>query len=63
MFLGIRTGTVLFKRSQVLTDCPSDKREQMKLRRVCSFVEVILTTDVSLKFMYMTYAKSAYTTD
>lgn len=63
MLLGTRKGTVLFKRSQVLTACPSDKREQLKLRRVCSFVEVILTTDVSLKFMYMTFAKSVYTID
>ena len=61
MFFGIRTGTALFKRSHVLTACPSDKREQLKLRRVCSIVEVILTTDVSLKFMYTTCAKSVYT--
>jgi hypothetical protein len=26
MFPGTRTGTVLFKRSQILTACPSDKR-------------------------------------
>jgi hypothetical protein len=61
MFLGIRMGIVLFKRSLALTACPSDKREQLTLRRVCSIVEVILTTDVSLNFMYMTFAKSVYT--
>ena len=61
MFLGNWTGTALFKRSQVLTPYPSDKREQIKLRRVCSIVEVTLTTDVSLKFMYMTFANSVYT--
>jgi hypothetical protein len=61
MFLGIRTGTALFKRSQVMATCSSNKREQIKLRRVCSNVEVILTTDVSLKFMYTTFAKPVYT--
>ena len=56
MFLGIRMGTVLFKSSQAVTACPSDKREQPTLRRVCSIVEVTLTTDVSLNFMYRTFA-------
>ena len=54
MFLDIRTSTFFSERSQVLTACPSDKREQMKLRWVQSIVEMILTKDVSIKYICMT---------
>ena len=61
MFPSIRTSTAVCEGSQVLPACPFDKRELLKRRWVWSIVEIILKTEVSLKFLYMLFTKSVYT--